>query len=105
MLAGKANLIFSAAAMSAPVPPAPSKGLVDKVKEKGFDVAKSAAINKLQNTSYDDFKAMGNPQPRTGLKAKAKGAVKDTANELIIKKIATSATAKAAQIDAAKKKR
>lgn len=105
MMAGKANLIFSAAAMGAPVPPAPKKSLVDKAKEKGFDTAKSAAINKLQKTSYDDLKAMGTPQSRTGLKAKAKGAVEDKANEIIIKKIRDASTAKAAQIDASKKKR
>jgi flagellar basal body-associated protein FliL len=105
MLAGKANLIFSAAAMQAPVPSAPKKGLVDKAKEKAFDTAKAAAVNKLQKTSYDDFKAMGNPQPRSGLKAKAKGAVEDKANEFIIKKIRDASTAKAAQIDASKAKK
>ena len=33
MMAGKANLIFSAAAMQQPVPPAPKKGLVDKAND------------------------------------------------------------------------
>ncbi|ALY08609.1 hypothetical protein CAPNMURICA_9 [Arthrobacter phage CapnMurica] len=103
MLAGKANLIFSAAAMQQPVPPAPKRGLVDKAKEKGFNVAKEAAVKKLQNTSYDDF--IGTPKPRNGILAKAKGAVDDKANEVIIKKIAAAATAKAAKIDAAKKKK
>jgi hypothetical protein len=105
MLAGKANLIFNAAAMSAAVPPAPKQGLVDKAKEKAFDTAKTAAVNKLQKTTYDDFKAMNNPQPRSGIKAKATGAVKDKTNEIIIKKVRDVSTAKANQIDASKGKR
>lgn len=105
MMAGKANLIFNAAAMSAAVPPAHKQGLVDKAKEKAFDTAKSAAVNKIQKTSYSDFKAMGNPQPRVGLKAKATGAVKDKANEIVIKKVRDLTTAKASQIDASKSKR
>lgn len=105
MMAGKANLIFNAAAMSAAVPPAPKQGLVDKAKEKAFDTAKTAAVKKIQSTSYSDFKAMGNPQPRVGLKAKATGAVKDKANEIVIKKVRDVSTAKAKQIDASKGKR
>lgn len=103
MLAGKANLIFSAAAMQQPVPPTPKKGLVDKAKEKGFNVAKDAAIKKLQNTSYDDF--TGAPKPRNGLKAKAKGAFEDKANDIIIRKIASASAAKVAEMDSAKKKK
>lgn len=103
MLAGKANLIFSAAAMQQPVPPAPKKGLVDKAKEKGFNVAKDAAIKKLQNTTYDDF--TGAPKPRNGIRAKAKGAVEDKANDIIIRKIASASAAKVAEMDAKKKKR
>lgn len=101
--AGRANLIFSAAAMQQPVPPAPKKGLVDKAKEKGFNVAKDAAVKKLQNTSYDDF--IGAPKPRTGIRAKAKGAVEDKANDIIIRKIASASAAKVAEMDAAKKKK
>ena len=103
MLAGKANLIFSAAAMQQPVPPAPKKSLVDKAKEKGFDVAKEAAIKKLQNTSYDDFK--NGPPPRVGIKAKAKGVVEDKANDIIIRKIASASAAKVAEMDSKKKNR
>lgn len=101
--AGRANLIFSAAAMQQPVPPAPKKGLVDKAKEKGFNVAKEAAIKKIQSTSYDDFTS-GAPK-RVGIKAKAKGVVEDKANDIIIRKIASASAAKVAEMDAAKKKR
>lgn len=103
--AGRANLIFSAAAMQQPVPPAPKRSLVEKAKEKGFDTAKSAAIKKLQNTSYDDLKNLGTNPPRTGLKAKADGFVKDRTNEIIMRKIADAATAKVKQIDESKKRR
>lgn len=99
MMAGKANLIFSAAAMQQPVPPAPKKGLVDKAKEKGFNVAKDAAVKKIQNTSYDDFK--NGPKPRGGIR----GAVEGKANEVIIRKIASVSAAKVAEMDAAKKKK
>lgn len=97
--AGRANLIFSAAAMQQPVPPAPKKGLVDKAKEKGFNVAKDAAVKKIQNTSYDDFK--NGPKPRGGIR----GAVEGKANEVIIRKIASVSAAKVAEMDAAKKKK
>lgn len=102
MMSGKANLIFNAAAMSTPVP---KKGLSDKAKEKAFDTAKTAAANKIRNTSYDDFKSMRNPKPRNGIKAKAKGAIDDKANEIIIKKIRDVAIKKANQIDTNKKGR
>ncbi len=105
MMAGKANLIFSAAAMQQPVPPAPKRSLVDKAKEKGFDTAKSAAIKKLQNTTYDDLKSLGTNPPRTGFKAKTTGFVKDRTNEVIIRKIAGASAAKVKQIDESKKKR
>ena len=105
MMAGKANLIFNAASMAAAAPPAPPKSLVEKAKEKGFDTAKSVAIKKLQNTTYDDLKSLGTNPKRTGLRAKAEGAVKDKTNEIIMRKIADAATAKVKKIDAAKAKR
>lgn len=105
MMAGKANLIFNAAAMSSAVPPPPKKSLVEKAKEKGFDTAKSAAIKKLQSTTYDDLKSLGTNPPRTGIKAKAEGAFKDKTNEIILRKIRDASTAKVAKIDAAKPKR
>jgi hypothetical protein len=105
MMAGKANLIFSAAAMQQPIPPAPKQTLVDKAKEKGFDMAKTAAIKKLQSTTYDDLKALGTNPPRSGLKAKTTGFVKDRTNEVIIRKIAGASAAKVKQIDESKKKR
>ncbi|QGZ17213.1 hypothetical protein SEA_GIANTSBANE_9 [Arthrobacter phage Giantsbane] len=105
MMAGKANLIFNAAAMSAAVPPAPKKSLIEQAKEKGFNTAKSAAVKKLQSTTYDDLKSLGTNPPRSGLRAKAEGAVKDKTNEIILRKIAGASTAKVAKIDAAKKKR
>jgi hypothetical protein len=103
MLAGKANLIFSTAAMQQPVPPAPKRGLVDKAKEKGFNVAKEAAVKKLQNTSYDDF--IGTPKPRNGILAKAKGAVDDKANEVVIRKIAKVSAEKVRKIDESKRRK
>lgn len=105
MMAGKANLIFNAAAMSAAVPPPPKKSLVEKAKETGFNTAKAAAVKKLQNTTYDDLKSLGTNPPRTGIRAKAEGAVKDKTNEIILRKIRDASTAKVAKIDAAKKKR
>lgn len=105
MMAGKANLIFSAAAMQQPVPPAPKRSLVEKAKEKGFDTAKSAAIKKLQNTSYDDLKSLGTNPPRSGFKSKTTGFVKDRTNEVIIRKIANASAAKVKQIDESKKKK
>lgn len=105
MMAGKANLIFNAAAMAAAAPPAPPKSLVEKAKEKAFDTAKGAAVKKLQNTTYEDLKSLGTNPKRVGIRAKAGGAVKDKTNEIIIKKIRDATTAKANQIDAAKKKR
>ncbi|AXH44556.1 hypothetical protein SEA_MEDIUMFRY_10 [Arthrobacter phage MediumFry] len=105
MMAGKANLIFSAAAMQQPVPPAPKRSMVEKAKEKGFNVAKEATIKKLQNTSYDDLKNLGNPPPRTGIKAKATGFAKDRTNEVIMRKIANASAAKVKQIDDSKKRK
>lgn len=105
MMAGKANLIFSAAAMQQPVPPAPKRSMVEKAKEKGFDTAKSAAIKKLQNTSYDDLKSLGTNPPRSGFKSKTTGFVKDRTNEVIIRKIANASAAKVKQIDESKKKK
>lgn len=105
MMAGKANLIFNAAAMAAAAPPPPPKSLVEKAKEKAFDTAKTVAVKKIQSTSYDDLKSLGNNPKRTGIRAKAEGAFKDKTNEIIIKKIRDASTAKANQIDAAKKKR
>jgi hypothetical protein len=102
MMAGKANLIFSAAAMQQPVPPAPKRSLVEQAKVKGFEAAKSATIKKIQSTSYDDLKNLGTNPKRTGIKAKATGAAKDKVNEIVIKKIRDATTAKANQIDAAK---
>ena len=104
MLAGKANLIFNAAAMNTPVPPAPKKDLVEKVKEKAFDTTKSAVINKAQKVTYDDFKAMRNPPPRITPADKAKGVVTDKAAEIAIKKIRDVANEKAKKIDSEKKK-
>ncbi|QFP95401.1 hypothetical protein SEA_MAKAI_9 [Arthrobacter phage Makai] len=105
MMAGKANLIFNAASMAAAAPPAPPKSLVEKAKEKAFDTAKTVAVKKIQSTSYDDLKSLGTNPPRTGLKAKADGFVKDRTNEIIMRKIAEASAAKVRQIDAAKKKR
>lgn len=105
MMAGKANLIFSAAAMQQPIPPAPKRGLVEQAKVKGFDTAKAVAIKKIQNTSYDDLKNLGTNPPRTGIKAKATGFAKDRTNEIIMRKISTASAAKVKQIDESKKKR
>jgi hypothetical protein len=105
MMAGKANLIFSAAAMQQPVPPAPKRSLVEQAKVKGFEAAKSATIKKIQSTSYDDLKNLSNPPTRTGLTAKGTGFVKDRTNEIIVRKIANAANAKVQQIDESKKKR
>ncbi|QFG08684.1 hypothetical protein PBI_INGRID_9 [Arthrobacter phage Ingrid] len=105
MMAGKANLIFSAAAMQQPVPPAPKRSLVEQVKVKGFDTAKSVAIKKIQSTTYDDLKSLGTNPPRSGFKEKTTGFVKDRTNEVIIRKIANASSAKVKQIDESKKKR
>jgi hypothetical protein len=105
MMAGKANLIFNAAAMQQPVPPAPKRSLVEQAKVKGFEAAKSATIKKIQSTSYDDLKNLSNPPTRTGLTAKGTGFVKDRTNEIIVRKIANAANAKVQQIDESKKKR
>jgi hypothetical protein len=105
MMAGKANLIFNAAAMQQPVPPAPKRSLVEQAKKKGFDTAKTVAIKKIQSTSYDDLKNLGNPPPRTGLKAKTTGFAKDRTNEFIMRKISNASAAKVRQIDESKKKK
>lgn len=105
MMRGKANLIFNAAAMDRPVPPTPKKSVMDSAKERVYDTARKAAVKKIQNTSYDDFRAMRNPPPRSGFKAKAEGAIMDRANEVVIKKIRDVATAQADQIDLRKRRR
>jgi hypothetical protein len=105
MMAGKANLIFSAAAMQQPIPPAPKRSLVEQAKVKGFDTAKSVAIKKIQSTTYDDLKSLGTNPPRTGFKSKTTGFVKDRTNEVIIRKIANASSAKVKQIDESRKKR
>lgn len=109
MINGRANLIFNAASMAAnsPAPAAPRRSLSDKAKEKAFNKAKAVAINRAQNMSYDDFKAMVDktPNPRTGVLDKIKGAAIDRAKEIALNKISNVTAAQAAQLAKARTNR